>query len=226
MRILALDTATAACSVAVWSAGVKAGRSAAMARGQAEALMPMVAATMADAGLAFAELDLIAVTVGPGSFTGLRIGLAAARGMALAADRPCLGITTLAAVAASVGPVAGGGAVLAVVESNRGDVFAQAFGPDGDPLGPPVAAAARDLATRVPLRPLTVVGAAAGPVAAALTAAGRTAVAAAPAMTVAAAVAEIASRQWRKDGPPPRAPSPLYLRSPDTGPVSGPGRRP
>ena len=76
------------------------GRSVPMMRGHAEALMPMIAAVMSAAGMEFAALDRIAVTVGPGSFTGLRVGVAAARGIALAAGKPAVGLTTLAALAA------------------------------------------------------------------------------------------------------------------------------
>ena len=92
MRILAFDTATSACSAALWEDGrVGARRFETMTRGHAEALVPMIADVMDEAGTNFPRLDLIAVTVGPGAFTGLRIGLAAARGMALAAAVPCLG---------------------------------------------------------------------------------------------------------------------------------------
>ena len=71
-----------------------------MVRGHAEALMPLMARVMSQSRLEFAELDRIAVTVGPGSFTGLRVGVAAARGIALAAGKPAVGLTTLAAFAA------------------------------------------------------------------------------------------------------------------------------
>ena len=71
-----------------------------MVRGHAEALMPLIARVMDAAALGFAELDRIAVTTGPGSFTGLRVGIAAARGIALAAGKPAVGLTTLAAFAA------------------------------------------------------------------------------------------------------------------------------
>ncbi|MFO1145233.1 MAG: tRNA (adenosine(37)-N6)-threonylcarbamoyltransferase complex dimerization subunit type 1 TsaB [Rhodospirillales bacterium] len=99
-----------------------------MSRGHAEALLPLLLATLADAGRGFSDLDLLAVTVGPGAFTGLRIGLAAARGLALATGLPCLGVTTLEAVAAAVpASEAGGRPLLVALDSKRGDVYAQVF---------------------------------------------------------------------------------------------------
>src|ERR1700716_955683 len=103
MRVLAIDTALEACSAAVLDTdqgGILASESIPMVRGHAEALMPLVARVMSDAMLEFLELDRIAVTVGPGSFTGLRVGVAAARGIAVAADKPAVAVSTLAAVAA------------------------------------------------------------------------------------------------------------------------------
>jgi tRNA threonylcarbamoyladenosine biosynthesis protein TsaB len=98
LRVLAIDTALEACSAAVLDTeGKLVVRSLPMARGHAEALMPLIAETMSAAGTEFADLDRIAVTIGPGSFTGVRVGVAAARGIALAADKPAVGLTTLAA---------------------------------------------------------------------------------------------------------------------------------
>ena len=105
MLILAIDTALDACAAAVLDTGsgrLIAQASQAMKRGHAEALMPLIAAVMKEAGLPFAALDRVAVTTGPGSFTGLRVGLSAARGIALAANRPVVGLTTLSAYAAPV----------------------------------------------------------------------------------------------------------------------------
>jgi tRNA threonylcarbamoyladenosine biosynthesis protein TsaB len=100
MRVLGLDSALTACSAALWQDGeILARRMEVMPRGQSEALMPMAVAVMGEADLAFEELDRLGVTVGPGSFTGLRIGLAAARGMAVALRLPLVGVTTLEAVA-------------------------------------------------------------------------------------------------------------------------------
>ena len=102
---LAIDTALNACSAAVARDGVvRAALSEPMTRGQAERLAPLVKETMAAAGVAFAALDRIVVTTGPGSFTGLRVGLAFARSLAVALDRPCLGVSTLRALALSAEP--------------------------------------------------------------------------------------------------------------------------
>src|ERR1700712_86762 len=103
MLILAIDTTLDACAAGVLD--TDAGElipmeSVAMKRGHAEALMPLIGRVMKDSGVAFASLDRIAVTTGPGSFTGLRVGLSAARGIALAANKPVVGLTTLSAYAA------------------------------------------------------------------------------------------------------------------------------
>src|ERR1700721_2501025 len=103
MRVLAIDTALEACSAAVLDTeqgGILASESIPMVRGHAEALMPRIARVVSEATLEFLELDRIAVTVGPGSFTGLRVGVAAARGIAVAAGKPAVGLTTLSAIAA------------------------------------------------------------------------------------------------------------------------------
>jgi tRNA threonylcarbamoyl adenosine modification protein YeaZ len=142
LRILAIDTALEACSAAVLDTGRDDGltmRSVPMLRGHAEALMPLIAAVMSDAGVEFAELDRIAVTVGPGSFTGLRVGVAAARAIALAAGKPAVGVTTLVALAA---PFFGEGqALMPVIDARHDRVYMQLFGPDGRSLVAPRIAA-------------------------------------------------------------------------------------
>ena len=105
MLILAIDTALDACAAGVLDTDAGkmiAQESQPMKRGHAEALMPLIARVMKRSGIAFAALDRIAVTTGPGSFTGLRVGLSAARGIALAANKPVVGLTTLTAYAAPV----------------------------------------------------------------------------------------------------------------------------
>lgn len=143
--LLALDSATTGCSVCVWRAGqVLAAQSQPMARGQAQALMPMLDAVLDAAGLAPDAIDGVAVTRGPGAFTGLRIALSAARGFALALGVPCVGVTTLEAVAAAVPEderTSGiGRKVLACVESKRDDIYVQLFSSDLAPLTDPLAA--------------------------------------------------------------------------------------
>src|SRR5947209_2932504 len=103
MLILAIDTALEACAAGVLdtdAGSMIAQQSLPMKRGHAEALMPLIARVIKASGIGFAGLDRIAVTTGPGSFTGLRVGLSAARGIALAAAKPAVGLTTLAAYAA------------------------------------------------------------------------------------------------------------------------------
>ncbi len=220
MKILALDTATSSCSVALWADGVKACRATVMERGHAEALMPMVIEVLAEAGVAFADVDLVAVTTGPGSFTGLRIGLAAARGMALAASLPCFGVTTLEAVAESIDHRRHADKmVLAALDSKRGDIFAQVFGAVDHPLEQPAAVSADDLPRIISAGPVVVVGSAADTAVRVLTDAGIQAVAATPAVPVATAVAAIAARRWPNDEELSRPPAPMYLRPPDTGPL-------
>lgn len=100
MITLSIDTALAACGVAVVEGeSTRACAIRPMARGHQEALAPLVSEIMAEAGASFDALDRIAVTVGPGSFTGLRVGLAFAKALALALDKPCVGIGTLEALA-------------------------------------------------------------------------------------------------------------------------------
>ena len=96
MRVLAIDTALGACSAAVLDTerGGFTDESVPMERGHAEALMPLVARVMAKARIKFSDLERIAVTTGPGSFTGLRVGISAARGISLAAKRPANGTNT------------------------------------------------------------------------------------------------------------------------------------
>jgi tRNA threonylcarbamoyladenosine biosynthesis protein TsaB len=129
MKILALDSATGACSVALWHDGaILARRFAAMDRGQSEILIPMAREVLDEAGADFQSIDMFGVTVGPGAFTGLRIGLAAARGMALASGRPLVGVSTFDAIAHGVPrEELEGRQVLVAVESRREDIFVQTF---------------------------------------------------------------------------------------------------
>lgn len=142
MRLLAIDTALEACSVGIADGDAPLIlMSETIGRGHAERLMGMVEAAMREAGLAFRDLDRIAVTIGPGSFTGVRVGIAAARGLALVVGCPVVGIGTLAALAGKARVIAGARPVLAALDARRSEVYAQAFDADGTPRGPAIVAA-------------------------------------------------------------------------------------
>lgn len=144
MIVLALDTALNACSACVSDdGGVLASVSEPMARGHQERLAPMAAEAMATACVAFNALDRVGAVVGPGSFTGLRVGLAFAKGLSLALDIPCIGIGTLQALT-----VAEPGFVAAVIAGKPGQAFVQAF-LDGAALTPPEGLALGEAAERM-----------------------------------------------------------------------------
>jgi tRNA threonylcarbamoyladenosine biosynthesis protein TsaB len=143
MLILAIDTALEACAAAVLDtdAGeLRAQEQQLMKRGHAEALMPMIARVMQSADLAFTALDRIAVTVGPGSFTGLRVGISAARGLALAAKRPAIGLTTLSAYAAAIIGQSGSVPVISAIDARHDHVYFQIVAGDGSLLVRPAVA--------------------------------------------------------------------------------------
>jgi tRNA threonylcarbamoyladenosine biosynthesis protein TsaB len=128
MLILAIDTALDACAAAVLDTDVGrliARESLPMKRGHAEALMPLIARVVKEAGISFAALDRIAVTTGPGSFTGLRVGLSAARGIALAAGKPVVGLTTLTAYAAAVVSESGQHPIISAIDARHDHVYFQ-----------------------------------------------------------------------------------------------------
>ena len=134
MHVLAIDTALEACAAAVLDTergAIIAHESLDMVRGHAEALMPLIARVLDRAALRFATLDRIAVTTGPGSFTGLRVGISAARGIALAAGKPAVGLSTLAAYAAPLIAADDTLPVVSVVDARHDHVYLQVFGPGG-----------------------------------------------------------------------------------------------
>src|SRR5437868_9765760 len=137
MLILAIDTALDACAAGILDTDAGkliAQESEPMKRGHAEALMPLIARLMKDSGIAFAGLDRIAVTTGPGSFTGLRVGLSAARGIALAASKPVVGLTTLTAYAAPVVGQNGEQPVISAIDARHDQVYFQVVSGDGSSL--------------------------------------------------------------------------------------------
>ena len=137
MLILAIDTALDACAAGVLDtvAGkMIAQESLGMKRGHAEALMPLIARVMKASGIAFTSLDRIAVTKGPGSFTGLRVGLSAARGIALAAGKPVVGLTTLTAYAAPFVGEKSEHPIISAIDARHDHVYFQVVSGDGGSL--------------------------------------------------------------------------------------------
>jgi tRNA threonylcarbamoyladenosine biosynthesis protein TsaB len=206
--VLGVDTCLSACSVALIDGErVLAARSELMARGHQERLAPLVAEVMAEAGIGFERLERIGVTVGPGSFTGLRVGLAFAKGLALALGIPCVGVGTLEALAASPSPTGNTSREMAAaVDAKRGQVWVQAFG-GGQALSEPAALAVEEaVAALGPLALGLLVGSGA-PMLAKAGVAGEVVELEAPnPATVALLAAAVTD---------PRPPRPLYLRAPD-----------
>ncbi len=220
--LLALDAAGTSCSAAVWAkGGVVATCLEVMPRGQSERLVPMVGEVMARAGVAFADLDAVAVTRGPGGFTGVRIGLATARGLALAWRLPLLGVTCFETVAAALSAAEIDGRQLVVaLDAKRSELYAQAFSGAGpgpscqSALGPPRALAPADLDAVLPAGPLLLAGDAAEQALPALRQAGRAVELAT--LTGAIDAAWVASLAAGKDlDSRPATVQPLYLREPD-----------
>jgi tRNA threonylcarbamoyladenosine biosynthesis protein TsaB len=114
--------------------GIVASESLAMTRGHAEALMPLLARVMKASGMAFGDLDRVVVTTGPGSFTGLRVGISAARGLGLATNMSVVGVSTLSAYAAPYLGADDKSPVVAAIDARHEHVYLQVFGPGGRTL--------------------------------------------------------------------------------------------
>lgn len=218
MRVLAIDTALGACACAVLDTDhgeMLASESLPMTRGHAEALMPLVARVLATVRLRVAELDRVAVTVGPGSFTGLRVGVSAARGLALAAAKPAVGVTTLSAFAAPHMAEDDRTPILAAIDARNNSVFLQLFGPGRRTLISPRLMAIDDAVRAAISGPARLVGSAADSIAAAWPASEPLPLVdpqAAPSIEWVARLGAAAPA----DGT--ALPKPLYLRAPDAQP--------
>jgi tRNA threonylcarbamoyladenosine biosynthesis protein TsaB len=186
-----------------------------MLRGHAEALLPLVSRVMSEAGMEFGALDRIAVTVGPGSFTGLRVGVSAARGIAVAAGKPAVGLTTLAAFAAPYIAVDDVTPLVAAIDARNDQVYMQMFGAGGRSLIQPRLAGLREAVRDAANARARLVGSAAAMVAAAWPAGVQ------PPPVVDAARAPIIDWVAHLGAAAAQAlslPKPLYLRAPDAQP--------
>lgn len=204
MIVLGLDTCLNACSVAVLDGEtVLAHASEAMARGHQERLAPMAQAVMARAGLPFSSLNRIGATVGPGSFTGLRVGVAFAKGLGSALGVPAVGVGALEALAAEAS-----GMVAAVIDARRDQLYLQVFDDGHALMAPdvlPIGTAAARLAELAMGRALTLVGSGAPLLAAAAPGADL--------LTPEGCDARVVARLAAGRAPAPIRP--LYLRAPD-----------
>ncbi len=216
-NILAFDTSLPHLSAAVLCDVILTETTEQLARGQAERLMPLLEEQLSAAGGTWQNLDLIAVGVGPGNFTGIRISVAAARGLALALGIPAIGVSLFEALLDWHGPLAEPALILAL-EAPRGQVYVQHFRhgkPQAaarliDPDNPPA-----DLELPVDMR---VRGARARDIARPFGAQWEEA---APSR-VAAHIAQIAEIRWRDPGFEPGRPAPLYIRTADAAPPRDP----
>jgi tRNA threonylcarbamoyl adenosine modification protein YeaZ len=164
MRVLAIDTALAACAAAVIDTNrstIIASETLTMVRGHAEAVMPLIARVMDAAQIEFSHLDRVAVTTGPGSFTGLRVGISAARGISLAAGKPAVGLSTLAGFAAPHIAESDKSAVVAVIDARHEHVYLQVFGPGGRTMVTPRITPLREAVRAAMTGPARIVGSAA-----------------------------------------------------------------
>jgi tRNA threonylcarbamoyladenosine biosynthesis protein TsaB len=213
MRLMVIDTALGLCTAGVFALdgadmrplGL---RSEPMVKGHSERIAGFARDAARAAGLTFAELDRIGVTVGPGSFTGLRVGLAFAQGLAAALDRPVVGVSALDALAASVAPAP---VVAALIDARRGQVYAR-FWRDGVPTGSAEALTLDDAAVRIATLGAEAVLVGSGAALFAEAAAG-------PRLRVMDGPAPEALARLAAAADPALAPArPLYLRAPDAVP--------
>jgi tRNA threonylcarbamoyladenosine biosynthesis protein TsaB len=220
MLLLAFDTAGPDCAVAVARSGEVFPETLARAeerigRGHAERLMPMIEAALREAGIAFRDLGRVAVTTGPGSFTGVRIGIAAARGLALALEIPAVGIGSLDAIAFPVSQSHRTGTLVTALDARRGEIYARVEDLScGKLLRTISAVRPDDLAAELAgaKRPFLLAGSGAPLLASLLPTSDTRTFGAAESPDI----ADVVAMAFREDGG--RLPSPLYLRGADAKP--------
>ena len=164
MRILALDTALPAVSACVLDSEVAepiVAETLPMERGHAEALLPLIQRVMDRVEGGFASIDRVAVTVGPGSFTGIRVAISAARAFGVALDVPVVGVSTLAAFAAPLVLARKPGVIVSAIDARHGQVYVQACSASGQVLVGPTVLPIADVVERLGAGPFRITGSAA-----------------------------------------------------------------
>jgi tRNA threonylcarbamoyladenosine biosynthesis protein TsaB len=217
LRILAIDTALDACAACIAtdaSDDLLAEESMPLARGHAEALLPLIERVMARVDDGFSSLSRVAVTVGPGSYTGLRVGLSAARAVGLAAGIPVVGVTTLSALLAPQLALDGEALIVAAIDARHGAIYLQAMSVAEGVVIPPRHLSIAEAVALLGHRRTIITGTGAAALASAAEAAGLPVEIAA---TGAPQIAWVASLGLVAD-PAQALPRPLYLRGPDARP--------
>ena len=223
MRILAMDTSCGAASAAIYDDDARATlarETAVMAIGQAEALGPMIERCMRAVEGGFATIGRVAVCIGPGSFTGIRVGLAMARAIALTLEVPIVGVSTLVGLAGPLLEQPRSGLIVSVIDAKHGNVYFQLFESSGRPMFAARIASVRDVIRAIGAGPARFTGNAAAAMADAAQRAGLEfdAAEAAPYPDI-LAVARIGLAADPAASPP----RPLYVKPPDAHPAATSG---
>lgn len=211
MIVLAIDTAGINCSAGLYDAsqgGLLAVESETLGKGHAERLTGMIDEVFRKSKATKGDVSRIGVTIGPGSFTGIRVGVAAARGLALALSVPAIGVSTLEVLAAGAFAAGAAGPVIAAVDAKRGELFMQLFSAAGDETQPPLALTIDEARAFVAAQQAKLIGSGAAVLAGMSAEADQFDI---------ATVASIAAARAKATGKP----APLYLRGPDAKPQAG-----
>lgn len=218
MKILALDTAASFCAAALYDSDkalVLAQRRENIGKGHAEVLMTYVDEVLAEAKLDFHQIDRVAVNVGPGSFTGVRIAVSSARGFALALKTVAIGVSAFEALCVQAQENKSGHPVLVLLDAHRGEIFAQSFDGNGEPETDALALTLEEAVALCAGKPDHVLTGSAAPAVSQALGESRMIAQTEPTADIAVYAKIAASKQAGE------APKPLYLRGPDAKPQVG-----